>query len=140
MWSTVITLFFSVILVALSLTVLVEFQSVPGIDNFRMQAIYALQNDAERLEVSNLKDANKLLSTENAQLSNQVKEQKNQIARLDNLVMAQKYQIDNALVIEKDIGEIYERRVKPKVVAAGEAVKDAFVSVKMAVMNVGSNE
>lgn len=106
-----------------------EYREYPQINTYRLALISGLQTEAEKQELSTLRETQERLQLEVADLREEKKQLEQTVALQSTKIQQQEQQIANAMVIEKDLGEVYERRVKPKFVAAGDSVKGAYASV-----------
>ena len=105
-----------------------DFNDIEWINRYRVEAIYQLQTPAERAKVGDLEASLALTQEAHRVLLAEHKALQAEKARVDMIVMQQKDKIDNSMVIEKDLGEVYDNRVKPNVVAAKDAVVGVYVS------------
>ena len=128
-FSLVVMILLFVLCTATAVLIAREYSNYPQINTYRLNLISALQTDAEKQEVVLLKESQAKLQVEVADLREEKKQLEETVATQSTKITQQAQQIANAMVIEKDLGEVYERRVKPKFVAAGDSVKGAYASV-----------
>lgn len=91
--------------------------NVPVFDAYRIQMIRILQTPAERALVSDLR-------SEISDLNVKLVVAEGKIAFLEENKLKLEDRIANAMVIEKDLGEVYDNRVHPKLVKAKEYVEE----------------
>lgn len=125
----VIMILLFVLCTATAVLIAREYREYPQINTYRLALISGLQTDAEKQELSTLRETQERLQLEVADLREEKKQLEQTVALQSAKIQQQEQQIANAMVIEKDLGEVYGRRVKPKFVAAGDAVKGAYTSV-----------
>ena len=146
-----IALLFFTLSVMIVVLIARDMNDIEWVNKYRTEAIHQLQTPEERLELSRLKMDLKSAEYRQAMLKAKYERlvaKHNMLiaekAEADATITRQKDRIDNAMVIEKDFSELYETRVKAKVVAAKDAVvgmyAKAISSTKDAYNKLSENE